>query len=107
MVQLKRNLLSVALASATLMLATNAFAQSADQAATDAEKKDKEAKTLTIGVLRSSAQGVSGDDVAVSVKVKPKGKGSFAIGLNGGNAIPESGSPLPVPRTPPVKADVQ
>ncbi|WP_460760181.1 TonB-dependent receptor [Lysobacter fragariae] len=54
MVQLKRNLLSVALASATLMLATNAFAQSADQAdttKTEAEKKDKNAKTLDTVVV--------------------------------------------------------
>ena len=58
MVQLKRNLLSVALASATLMLATNAFAQSADQAATDAEKKDKDAKTLDTVVVTGIRAGI-------------------------------------------------
>ena len=49
MVQLKRNLLSVALASATMMLMAQAHAQSTDPAAEDAQaakKKVDDAKTL-------------------------------------------------------------
>ena len=46
MVQLKRNLLSVALASATMMLMAQAHAQSADPAAEDAQAAKKKVDDL-------------------------------------------------------------
>ena len=63
MVQLKRNLLSVALASATMMLATQAHAQStasSDQSAqeTAAEKKAADAKNLDTVVVTGIRGGI-------------------------------------------------
>ena len=48
MVQLKRNLLSMALASATLMLATGAYAQDSAQAQTAQAQQDADAKAKTL-----------------------------------------------------------
>ena len=49
---LKRNLLSVALASATLMLANNAYAQSQQDTASDAQAEELDAITV-VGIRRS------------------------------------------------------
>jgi iron complex outermembrane recepter protein len=64
MVQLKRNLLSVALASATMMLATGAYAQSADQQsdaqaqAQQDQKEKSQAKTLDTVVVTGIRAGI-------------------------------------------------
>lgn len=61
MVQLKRNLLSVALASATMMLVSNAYAQAADQQAQQgdqAQSAEDRAKTLDTVVVTGIRAGI-------------------------------------------------
>ena len=64
MVQLKRNLLSMALASATMMLAANAYAQSADQQAPAPAQQDQtkdktqDAKTLDTVTVTGIRAGI-------------------------------------------------
>ena len=66
MVQLKRNLLSVALASATMMLSAHAYAQSApaqpqtEEEAASAKKKAADAKNLDTVVVTGIRRGIEG-----------------------------------------------
>ena len=67
MVKLKRNMLSVALASATLLVVSNVNAQTADQTeqTADAAKKDKEADVLD----KVTVKGIRGAiEKAIDVK---------------------------------------
>lgn len=56
--QLKRNLLSVALASATMMLANAAYAQSTDTTTTDAASTDQNAEKLDTIVVTGIRKGI-------------------------------------------------